>query len=1065
VCAQKASRPATDRPVLEPRAVSSAGARRSQQAIFTTQQLQAGSGPRITHLPPTDWHPPSELPDLRRAGKIAIDTEELDRGLQADRGSAWPWRDGHICGVSVAWRADSIRSSYFPLRHPDSQNFDLATFTRWLKDHIAAGVRFTTLNGIYDWGWLGADLGVEMPPSDRLEEVGALAALVDENLFQYSLDALCKQYGLSGKDETLLIQAIDAAGLARGRKKINAREYIWQLPARFVGPYAETDAVRTLELYELFTPIIDREGTHDAYRLEVDLVPVAIEMRRRGIRVDQDATEQKRGLLLGKRDAALAELSKELGTAVSMAEINRSKWKAQTFDAHRIAYPRTAKGNPSFSAGKSGWMAKHEHWLPRGIAAASKYDAAGFKFLEGHILNHIVGGRIHAEIHPFRADDGGTRSSRFSYSNPPLQQMPVRDPELGPLIRGVFLPDEGEFWAKPDISQQEFRFVVHHAARHSLPGAREAAEVYRTNPDADFHTMVAEMTGLDRDMAKAVNFAKIYGAGVKKMAEMIGKPVAETQAIVSQYDSKLPFVSKLSHICQEKAVRIGATRLYDGALRHWNFWEVPRVFAEGAGPCGIEAARRRIADPDHPWYGQRLSRANTYTALNAQIQGDAARHTKLWMRACWREGIVPLLQMHDALEASVSTREQGEMIARLGCEAVSLQVPMRTDLKFGRSWGDASHTWEELIGESTPTKPAPTTPLNGVKTTTVVPTKPAIAIPPRPAIVIPPRPAISIPLPPRAPAASFSPPPQPALPPTDEMEIDLADLIDEPVPRDRMILCPFHGETKPSLRIYLDHYYCFGCGAYGDHVDWLMQVEGLEYGQARDIVDNWDGPVVPLSQPQETEGDAERTARALKWWNAAQPLPGTLAARYLRKVRGIDLDGLPDGIDEVLRFHPRCVFGPGTRHPCLLVLMRNPSSDSPTGIQRIGLTLDAQKIDRMMYGRCGVVKLWPAGKQLVIGEGLETTLAAATRLNYRDAPLRPAWAALSDGALSRFPVIDGVERLIVLADNDFNNAGQAAARACKQRWQQAGRSGVLLMPERPGADFNDIILKSRGYAS
>ena len=55
------------------------------------------------------------------------------------------------------------------------------------------------------------------------------------------------------------------------------------------------------------------------------------------------------------------------------------------------------------------------------------------------------------------------------------------------------------------------------------------------------------------------------------------------------------------------------------------------------------------------------------------------------MRACWREGIVPLLQMHDGLELSVTTREQGELVARLGCEAVQLEVPMRVDLKFGRA--------------------------------------------------------------------------------------------------------------------------------------------------------------------------------------------------------------------------------------------------------------------------------------------------------------------------------------------------------------------------------------------
>ena len=68
------------------------------------------------------------------------------------------------------------------------------------------------------------------------------------------------------------------------------------------------------------------------------------------------------------------------------------------------------------------------------------------------------------------------------------------------------------------------------------------------------------------------------------------------------------------------------------------------------------------------------------------------------MRACWREGIVPLLQMHDGLNCSVTTREQGELVARLACEAVELEVPMRADIKYGRSWGDAKHTWEELHG-------------------------------------------------------------------------------------------------------------------------------------------------------------------------------------------------------------------------------------------------------------------------------------------------------------------------------------------------------------------------------
>ena len=68
---------------------------------------------------------PKALPDLRRINIVALDTETNDEGLRADRGSAWPWRGGYICGISVAYRADGgIRGNYFPLRHPNSENFE-----------------------------------------------------------------------------------------------------------------------------------------------------------------------------------------------------------------------------------------------------------------------------------------------------------------------------------------------------------------------------------------------------------------------------------------------------------------------------------------------------------------------------------------------------------------------------------------------------------------------------------------------------------------------------------------------------------------------------------------------------------------------------------------------------------------------------------------------------------------------------------------------------------------------------------------------------------------------------
>jgi hypothetical protein len=182
-----------------------------------------------------DRKPPA-LPDLRNVGILAIDTEGKDDGLAASHGSGWPWRGGHVCGVSVAYHINGeVHAHYFPLQHPDTENIDRDAMVRWFKDHIAAGVRFLTKSGQYDWGWLWADLGIEMPPAEQLEEIDALATLVDENRLKYSLDALCGWRKIPGKDEAALLEGCKTLGLIPNeRKKFIPQVHIWKLPARFV---------------------------------------------------------------------------------------------------------------------------------------------------------------------------------------------------------------------------------------------------------------------------------------------------------------------------------------------------------------------------------------------------------------------------------------------------------------------------------------------------------------------------------------------------------------------------------------------------------------------------------------------------------------------------------------------------------------------------------------------------------------------------------------------------------------------------------------------------------------
>ncbi len=80
--------------------------------------------------------------------------------------------------------------------------------------------------------------------------------------------------------------------------------------------------------------------------------------------------------------------------------------------------------------------------------------------------------------------------------------------------------------------------------------------------------------------------------------------------------------------------------------------------------------------------------------------------------------------------------------------------------------------------------------------------------------------------------------------------------------RERKGCCPFHGEKTPSFYVYDDHYHCFGCGAHGDVISFVMQSTGAGFMEAVEDLAAQAGLEVPKPTPQAAEAEAKRAGIA-----------------------------------------------------------------------------------------------------------------------------------------------------------------------------------------------------------
>jgi DNA polymerase-1 len=578
-------------------------------------------------------------------------------------------------GLAVLDRTNQFQSGYFSFAHDSNNNTTFEAVHQMLTDTWKSGRSVCFHNAMFDLAVIYEKFDLPFIEPERLHDTLVLAFLHDPYARSLSLKELCKEWlNVQPEERDELFDWLTMHIEAVRKKPKSAGAYIARGPADLVGKYAEADVRLTAGLYD-FTHEV-RSTMPRAYLREIELMPVLLENSKLGIRVDVDG--MKACLEKANADIKMCEVwlfkyfdTEEINFNSGIQLVNSIVAKGCYKTDKR--WPESDKGTPLSDKDTIKEMVTDPE-----LSSVLRHRDVLVKltgtYIEPWLAQSESTGRIYTEWNTVRGEAGGTRTGRLS-AKPTLQTMPTRGPKTPlptelqglviPKVREFILPDEGHMMAAADFQAQELRLFAHFEEG-------KLAEQYRKDPNADLHTFAANLMSekagrvVIRDYAKTMSFGILYGAGPKKISEMLGIPYNEAKQLIDLYKSE---------------VAPGLDKVNNDLMTRYKI----------RAPFSTIGGRLVKGEPPKIINGKLMNFG--FKSLNTLIQGSGADMAKQAMIDYWKiaEDSRLLLSLHDELiisaRADVVQREADKLAACM-INAFTLDVPLIAEAKVGNNFSE-----------------------------------------------------------------------------------------------------------------------------------------------------------------------------------------------------------------------------------------------------------------------------------------------------------------------------------------------------------------------------------------